>query len=735
MVEIVINANDRRIQYTATGGQTVFPYDFPIYVNTHLTVIRNRAGVLTTRTLTTDYTVSGVGAEGGGNVTLTAGATAGDVYTIYGSTPYERTSDYGTGGDFKAATLNKDFDWLTMLTQQNNRDLGRALRLHPADPATGLVLEIEDAADREDRVLVFNSTGDGMTTGPTVDDITTAVSSATAAAASESAAATSASNAATSATNASTSASTASTAATNASNSASAAATSETNAASSASAAATSATNASTSATNASNSASSASTSATNASNSASAAAASAVTAANLADALRGTSTTSNTIGTGSKNFATQANKNFDAGQWVTIVDQANLANYMHGQVTSYDNISDLFVDVTNTGGSGTISAWYIYVAGTRGATGAAGSVVDGTYNDITVTASGATWTIGNNKVTDAKFRQGAALSVVGVTGNATANVADIAAASDGQVLRRSGTTLAFGAVDLSVTAAVTGALRAGCFPALTGDVTTTAGSLTTAIAAGVIVNADINASAAIDLSKLATQAANSIVCNATAATAVPTAGVTLAASQLMGRGSTGNLAAIVLGTGLSMSGTTLSATGGAGLTQISTSTPGAVTLVDFTSIPATYNDLVLQWSGVSCATASRKFMVKPGIAGVFGGTNVHKDILIVAASSQELAGISFMSSASNTPLQAAASTNEGTLIIYNYASTAVFKRFELYQRYDVGGSPAIMTVRGWFTSLSAIDSLRMYWSATGSSEAESAVNFDAGTLTLYGRI
>ena len=52
---------------------------------------------------------------------------------------------------------------------------------------------------------------------------------------------------------------------------------------------------------------------------------------------------------------------------------------------------------------------------------------------------------IANNAVTDAKFRQGAALSVVGVTGNAIANVADITAGTDGHVLRRSGTALGFG--------------------------------------------------------------------------------------------------------------------------------------------------------------------------------------------------------------------------------------------------------------------------------------------------
>jgi len=58
-----------------------------------------------------------------------------------------------------------------------------------------------------------------------------------------------------------------------------------------------------------------------------------------------------------------------------------------------------------------------------------------------------------------ANLAQGTALSVLGVTGNATADNASIAAASDHQVLRRSGTSLAFGAVALNQTNAVTGTL------------------------------------------------------------------------------------------------------------------------------------------------------------------------------------------------------------------------------------------------------------------------------------
>lgn len=70
--------------------------------------------------------------------------------------------------------------------------------------------------------------------------------------------------------------------------------------------------------------------------------------------------------------------------------------------------------------------------------TGTSGAVSTAMIADSTSTATG---------VTNSKLRQSAALSVIGNSTNATAAPADIAAGTDGHVLRRSGTAVGFGTV------------------------------------------------------------------------------------------------------------------------------------------------------------------------------------------------------------------------------------------------------------------------------------------------
>lgn len=79
------------------------------------------------------------------------------------------------------------------------------------------------------------------------------------------------------------------------------------------------------------------------------------------------------------------------------------------------------------------------------------------TFTDLTSATLAAT--IVGHAVTNSKIRQSAGLSVIGNSTNATADVADITAASDAQVFRRSGSSIGFGAIDLSSTNAVSNRL------------------------------------------------------------------------------------------------------------------------------------------------------------------------------------------------------------------------------------------------------------------------------------
>jgi hypothetical protein len=72
---------------------------------------------------------------------------------------------------------------------------------------------------------------------------------------------------------------------------------------------------------------------------------------------------------------------------------------------------------------------------------------------DVTTTVGAVATTIGANKVLDTMLRDSVGLSALGRSASTTGDPADIVAASDGDVLRRSGTTLGFGAIpETSVT-------------------------------------------------------------------------------------------------------------------------------------------------------------------------------------------------------------------------------------------------------------------------------------------
>ena len=115
------------------------------------------------------------------------------------------------------------------------------------------------------------------------------------------------------------------------------------------------------------------------ASASASAASASAAAAAAVvANSMTTTSTSSVAIGTGSKSFTLASlTLPITVGIWFKVFQTSTPANYVWGNVTAWNSGTGvLTLNVTRTGGSGTISAWTATATGADGADGAPGATI-----------------------------------------------------------------------------------------------------------------------------------------------------------------------------------------------------------------------------------------------------------------------------------------------------------------------------------------------------------------------
>lgn len=157
---VSINQNDGFVSITCTGGETDLPFDFPLFDEDHITVIRTRSGTETTLTVNTDYTIdpSDIGVAGGGDVVLSVAATAGDVYTLLLNVPEERTTDFNNAGDFKAETLNRELDLQTQMIQQLRRDVNKSATLPDTSTLTSLDLPTPVAG----RIIGWNDDADGL---------------------------------------------------------------------------------------------------------------------------------------------------------------------------------------------------------------------------------------------------------------------------------------------------------------------------------------------------------------------------------------------------------------------------------------------------------------------------------------------------------------------------------------------------------------------------------------------
>src|SRR5690606_1703732 len=102
----------------------VFAITFPFLANTDIVVYQNSTK-LTQGAGAGQYGVTGAGTASGGTMTLVTGATTGDIITIYGDTPVDRTSIYSpTVSNLTGDDLNSDFnrDIIMIKQQQTTQD-------------------------------------------------------------------------------------------------------------------------------------------------------------------------------------------------------------------------------------------------------------------------------------------------------------------------------------------------------------------------------------------------------------------------------------------------------------------------------------------------------------------------------------------------------------------------------------------------------------------------------------
>ena len=112
--------------YAGNGSTTVFAVTFAflsVGTNLKVSIKVDATGVVTEKTITTHYTVSG------SNVTMGTAPASGETLIIELNPDFKQTSDYAENSSFPAETLETDLDERTLEGQINKDNLSKIF--HP----------------------------------------------------------------------------------------------------------------------------------------------------------------------------------------------------------------------------------------------------------------------------------------------------------------------------------------------------------------------------------------------------------------------------------------------------------------------------------------------------------------------------------------------------------------------------------------------------------------------------
>ena len=123
---MTISTTTIKNSYSGDGSTTQFNYTFKITDKDDIEVIiRSSGGTETVKTITTHYTVAGVGNANGGSITFTSGniPTATETVILRRDTPQTQTMDLIDNDPMSADTIEDAHDKAIAITQELRKKL------------------------------------------------------------------------------------------------------------------------------------------------------------------------------------------------------------------------------------------------------------------------------------------------------------------------------------------------------------------------------------------------------------------------------------------------------------------------------------------------------------------------------------------------------------------------------------------------------------------------------------
>ena len=156
---MTVSSTTTKVSYTGNNSTTVFAYTFKVFTESEVSVYVDNVK----KTLTTHYTLSGIGATNGGNVTFTGGNTPASSTKVVLLRNLARTqlTDYVENDTFPAETHEAALDKLTFILQEIDNTLNEDIfRFAESVSDAGTVTIMLDAATRASKLLAFDASGD-----------------------------------------------------------------------------------------------------------------------------------------------------------------------------------------------------------------------------------------------------------------------------------------------------------------------------------------------------------------------------------------------------------------------------------------------------------------------------------------------------------------------------------------------------------------------------------------------